>query len=82
MLAVWQPVAVDLSTLERAWFLQDRFSVSWWDALIVAAAQKCECKVLLTEDLQHGQEFGGVQVVNPFVTPDRTPEEILKTLAS
>ncbi|MCY3664637.1 MAG: PIN domain-containing protein [Gemmatimonadetes bacterium] len=81
-LAVWQPVAVDLAMLNRAWVLQDRFPLSWWDALIIAAAQTCECKVLLTEDLQGGQEFGAVQVVNPFASPDRTPEEILEALAS
>ena len=77
VLATWQPVAADLAMLNRAWGLQDRFSLSWWDALIVAAAQTCECKILLTEDLQDGQEFGAVRVVNPFATPDRTPEEIL-----
>ena len=80
-LAVWQPVAADLAMLKRAWVLQDRFPLSWWDALIIAAAQTCECKVLLTEDLQHGQEFGAVRVVNPFDSPDRTPEEILAALA-
>ena len=80
-LAVWQPVAVDLAMLKRAWVLQDRFPLSWWDALIIAAAQTCECKVLLTEDLQHGQEFGAVRVVNPFDSPDRTPEEILAAWA-
>ena len=82
VLATWQPVAPDLAMLNRAWVLQDRFTLSWWDALIVAAAQTCECKVLLTEDLQDGQEFGAVQVVNPFASPDRTPEEILEALAS
>jgi len=82
VLATWQPVAADLAMLNRAWVLQDRFPLSWWDALIIAAAQTCECKVLLTEDLQDGQAFGAVQVVNPFATPDRTPEEILEALAS
>ena len=81
VLATWQPVAADLAMLKRAWVLQDRFPLSWWDALIIAAAQTCECKVLLTEDLQHGQEFGAVRVVNPFDSPDRTPEEILAALA-
>ena len=76
-LSTWQPVGVDLATLERAWRLEDRYSVSWWDALIVAAAQMSECRVLLTEDLQNGQQFDAVQVVNPFASPDRTPEEIL-----
>ena len=81
-LAVWKPIAVDLAMLNRAWGLQDRFPLSWWDALIIAAAQTCECKVLLTEDLQDGQEFGAVQVVNPFASMDRTPEEVLEALAS
>ena len=82
VLATWQPVAADLAMLNRAWVLQDRFPLSWWDALIIAAAQTCECKVLLTEDLQDGQEFGAVQVVNPFASMDRTPEEVLEALAS
>ena len=81
-LVAWQPVAIDLTMLERAWLLQDHHFVSWWDALIVVAAQTCECKVLLTEDLQHGHEFGAVRVVNPFASPDRTPEEILEALVS
>ncbi|MDE0219339.1 MAG: PIN domain-containing protein [Spirochaetaceae bacterium] len=37
-LQAWQPITVDLSVLERAWNLQERHSLSWWDALIVAAA--------------------------------------------
>ena len=81
-LAVWQPVAIGLVTLERAWFLQERYSVSWWDALIIAAAQSCECQALLTEDLQHGQIFGEIQVVNPFEEPDKTPAEVLAALDS
>ena len=80
-LSTWQPATVDLATLERAWRLQNRFSLSWWDALIVASAQISECRVLLTEDLQDGQRFDAVRVVNPFASPDRTPEEILAASA-
>ena len=76
------PIQIDLAVLRRAWAIEERFRLSWWDALIIAAAQTCECKVLLTEDLQDGQEFGAVQVVNPFAASDRTPEEILAALAS
>ena len=81
-LTSWQPVSIDLAILERAWLVQDHHLVSWWDALIIAAAQTCECKVLLTEDLQHGHEFDSVRVLNPFASPDRTPEEVLEALAS
>lgn len=76
----WKPIPVDRIVLERAWSLEDRCSLSWWDALIVAAAQTCECDVLLTEDLQHGQMFGSVRVVSPFATPDSTPADILAAL--
>lgn len=40
--------------------------VSYWDALIVEAAIAAGCDVLLSEDLNHGQVFDGVRVVNPF----------------
>ena len=76
-LAVWQPVAIDLTILERAWQVQDRHSVSWWDAVIVAAAQSADCSILLTEDLQHGHAFGEVRVVNPFLSTGRTPGQVI-----
>jgi len=41
--------------------------LSWFDALIVGAAQQAGCDVLYTEDLQHGQKFGNLRVVNPFL---------------
>ena len=41
--------------------------LSWYDSLILAAATQAECEVLYTEDLQHGQRFGVVQIVNPFI---------------
>lgn len=41
--------------------------ISHWDALLVAAAVKLGCKVLYTEDLQHGQKINGVTIINPFV---------------
>jgi predicted nucleic acid-binding protein len=70
-LLAWKPVAVDAVTLERGWKIQDRYKLSFWDALIVAAAQQAMCGYLLTEDLQTGQDMDGVVVVNPFRTnPD------------
>ena len=80
LLASWNPLAVDLPLVRRAWDLQDRYSLSWWDALIVAAAQISASRVLLTEDLQHGQVFGTVRVIDPFASPERTPAELLATV--
>jgi predicted nucleic acid-binding protein len=41
--------------------------LSFWDALIVAAASEAGCRVLMSEDLQHGRKFGPLTVHNPFL---------------
>jgi predicted nucleic acid-binding protein len=66
-LLTWRPVAVDSGLLERSWRIQDRYQLSFWDALIVAAARSASCRYLLTEDLQANQNLDGVLVVNPFL---------------
>jgi predicted nucleic acid-binding protein len=63
---VWSPLAIDGGVLLRAREVEVRFRISWWDSLIVAAAQLQECELLLTEDLQDGMEFGSVTVRSPF----------------
>jgi predicted nucleic acid-binding protein len=65
----WSPLSVDGAVVERAWTVQDRYRLSWWDALIVSAAQLSGCGWLLTEDLQDGQRLGDVRIVNPFKHP-------------
>lgn len=73
-LLAWHPVSIDAPLLEHAWKLQDRYHLSFWDALIVAAAKAASCRWLLTEDLQPDQNLDGVTVVNPFRhTPDALP---------
>ena len=60
--------------VESAWTLQDRFSLSFWDALVVGAAQCLGCTHLISEDLQSGQGLGGIRVVNPFLAlPSELP---------
>lgn len=44
-----------------------RFTVSYWDALILEAGRSLGCEVVLSEDLSHGQEYGGIRVENPFL---------------
>ena len=46
--------------------LSQRFQLSVWDALIVQAALAARCTTLFTEDMQAGQRFGELEVVNPF----------------
>ena len=43
-----------------------RFQLSYWDAAIIEAARATGCTHVLSEDLGDGQDYGGVQVTNPF----------------
>ena len=65
-LLAWEFVALDGAAIGEAWAVQDRFKLSFWDSLVVAAARIGRCRVLLTEDLQDGQDLDGILVVNPF----------------
>ena len=49
-----------------AFDLQTRYRLSFYDSLIVAAALDAGCKILYSEDLQHGQQIEGVTITNPF----------------
>src|SRR5271167_3822728 len=71
-LLAWRPVVTDAALLERGWKIQDRYQLSYWDALIVAAAGASSCRYLLTEDLQAGQKLDGIEVVNPFLHGPRS----------
>ena len=65
-LRAWVPSVVGHDTVTTAWDLEDRYSLSWWDSLIVASAIELGCDRLLTEDLHDGHEFGRLVVTNPF----------------
>jgi predicted nucleic acid-binding protein len=67
-LMAWQPITLDATLIARAWKIEDRYRISFWDSLIIAAARAADCRYLLTEDLQRGQELDGVIVVNPFLS--------------
>ncbi len=62
-LEVFKPAVVDLLA---AIDLHRLHQLSIWDALIVRAAHASGCRVLYTEDLQHGRRFDGLEVINPF----------------
>jgi predicted nucleic acid-binding protein len=46
--------------------LHERYRLSWYDSLIIAAALEAECGVLYSEDMHHGQKFGHLRIDNPF----------------
>lgn len=64
-----RPVAdSNAELLLEALRLKARYQLSYWDAAIVAAATQLDASTLYSEDLQNGQEFEGVKIVNPFLS--------------
>ena len=61
-------VDIDAQLVERAIETLRRYGISYWDALIVAAAERSGCRKLLSEDLNADQRYHGIVVVNPFAT--------------
>ncbi|MBM3810269.1 MAG: PIN domain-containing protein [Acidimicrobiia bacterium] len=57
---------VTVQTMRSALATSTRFRISYWDAAIIESARALDCPVVLTEDLNHGQDFQGVRIVNPF----------------
>ena len=72
-LFTWEPQPVDREVLAGAREVERRYRLSWWDSLIVAAAQLQNCSQLLTEDLQDGEVFGSLRALNPFLHEIREP---------
>lgn len=63
----WEVVVNDRASLIRAIELETRYRISFWDALMLQAAESAGAGTVNTEDLNHGQRYAGVKVVNPFV---------------
>lgn len=68
LLRAWNPAPTDWKLMRRACELAQAHAFSWWDALIVASALAQDCKLLYSEDLQHGQRVDGLRIINPFHT--------------
>lgn len=65
-LSTWIVHSPSTQNVLEAINLQDRYSVSFWDAMILVSATQMRCKTVWSEDLNSGQSYGGVQVINPF----------------
>lgn len=63
----WHVIVNGGETILDALDLEKRYHLSFWDALIVQAAQSSGADVLYSEDLAHRQQYGSVRVINPFV---------------
>jgi predicted nucleic acid-binding protein len=55
-----------LALMQTAFSTKARWQISYWDAAIIEAARISGCDEVLSEDLNHGQDYGGVRVTNPF----------------
>ncbi len=64
--AKWPVVDNSLDLLLSALKERDRWQLSLWNALILAAARASGATELFSEDFAHGQDYGGVRAVNPF----------------
>jgi len=60
----------DLELIEQAIDISVISQLSFWDALIIAAAEKANCEFVFSEDLSSGQTYRGVMVVNPLDKED------------
>ena len=61
------PLVLTLDLHQSARVLAEGHRLSFYDALIVAAAIEAGCDTLFTEDMQHGRTIGGLNIVNPFL---------------
>jgi predicted nucleic acid-binding protein len=67
--AVFKPMLAVHSSprlLLQALRIHTEHQFSWYDSLIVAAAQQAECSVLYSEDMQHGRRLGNLKIEDPF----------------
>jgi len=62
----WEVVAIDGAAILDAIDLHKSHGYSFWDSLIVVAAKKANCPILLSEDLSSGHMVGALTIQNPF----------------
>jgi len=62
----WEVVINNRDSIIRAAELEARYKISFWDGLILQAAERVGAQVIYSEDLSHGQIYGNVKVLNPF----------------
>jgi len=66
MLSILPVQEIDLSMVGRAIDTHTRYRISYWDALIISAAERANCTTILTEDLSDTQTYRDMVILNPF----------------
>jgi predicted nucleic acid-binding protein len=57
---------IDLAMVNRAIDTHQTYQISYWDSLIVSAAERAGCTMIVSEDLSAGQAYHNIRVINPF----------------
>ena len=57
---------IDMAMVRRAIATHSRYGTTYWDSLIIAAAERAGCSTILSEDYNSGQSYHGILAVNPF----------------
>jgi predicted nucleic acid-binding protein len=76
---LWTCAPPTAALLTEAWRIEDANRIGFWDALLLASANDAGCGYFLSEDLNDGQLYGAVRVINPF---RHTPADVLGAAAS
>ena len=66
----WDVIDNDRSLLLEGMRMKEKWKISYWDSLILAAARKASAAEVWSEDLNPGQKYEGMVVVNPFLAQD------------
>jgi predicted nucleic acid-binding protein len=56
-----------LSLYRQAMHVHFESRTSWYDSLIIGSALQAECRILFSEDMQHGRKIGSLDIINPFL---------------
>ena len=62
-----QVIDIDMTMVRRAIATHSRYGTTYWDSLIIAAAERAGCSSILSQDLNTGQSYHGILAVNPFL---------------
>ena len=67
--SAWEVITNTPESVLEALDIEARYKISFWDALIVQAAEDAGASILYSEDLATGQRYGSIRVVNPLIDP-------------
>lgn len=63
----FEMIPVNRAVVKIALEIASRYMISYYDAQVLAAAKLANCSTMYSEDLNHGQDYDGVRVINPFL---------------